>query len=86
MKASTIQVIYYTLEQSGGIAHIEKAVVIRQDLTAEVSPRGVLLPPCSYIERNGIMQTWLTSQKNVATFLCYIDALKICTGCKCELF
>lgn len=79
MKASTIQVIFYKLEESGGIAHIEKVLVIRQDLTAEVSLRGVLLPLCSYIEKNGIMQTWLTSQKNVAKFLCYTDTLKICT-------
>ncbi|XP_072141070.1 uncharacterized protein [Dermacentor andersoni] len=89
VKASTNQVIFYKLEESGGIVRIEKSVVIGQDLTVEVSSRGVLVPPCSYIvdnDKNGNIQTQLTSQKNVARFLRYIDALKICTGCKCELF
>ncbi|KAL3250448.1 hypothetical protein MRX96_055513 [Rhipicephalus microplus] len=84
--ASTIQVIFYKLEESGGVVYIEKAVVIRQDLATEVSSRGVLVPPCSYIEKDGNIPTLLTSQKNLTMFLRYIDALKICPGCKCELF
>lgn len=86
VRASTIQVIFYKLEESGGVVYIEKAVVIRQDLATEVSSRGVLVPPCSYIEKDGNIPTLLTSQKNLTMFLRYIDALKICPGCKCELF
>lgn len=86
VKASTIEVIFYKLEEAGGIVQIEKAVLIRQDLTAVVSSRGVLVPPCSYTGKNEIIRTQLSSQENVATFLRRIDALNICTGCKCELF
>ncbi|KAH8009997.1 hypothetical protein HPB51_024347 [Rhipicephalus microplus] len=86
VRASTIQVIFYKLEESGGVAYIEKAVVIRQDLATEVSSRGVLVLPCSYIEKDGNIPTLLTSQKNLTMFLRYIDALKICPGCKFELF
>ncbi|KAH6920264.1 hypothetical protein HPB50_028748 [Hyalomma asiaticum] len=86
VKASTTQVIFYKLEESGGVVYIEKAVVIRQDLAVEFSSTGALVPPCSYIEEDGNIPTRLTSQKNLTMFLRHIDALKICTGCKCELF
>ncbi|KAH8026343.1 hypothetical protein HPB51_020049 [Rhipicephalus microplus] len=86
VRASTILAIFYKLEESGGVVYVEKAVVIRQDLATEVSSRGVLVPPCSYIEKDGNIPTLLTSQKNLTMFLRYIDALKICPGCKCELF
>ncbi|KAL1445557.1 hypothetical protein MTO96_006654 [Rhipicephalus appendiculatus] len=75
--ASTIQVIFYKLEESGGVVHIEKAVVIQQDLAVEVSSRGVLVPPCSYIGKDRTIQTRLTSQMNLTMFLHYIDELKI---------
>lgn len=86
VKASPTQVIFYKVEESGGIVLIEKAVVVGQDLSVEVSARGVLVPPCSYSDENGNVHPRLTSQKNVAEFLRYIDALNICTGCKCDLF
>ncbi|KAL3210931.1 hypothetical protein MRX96_036763 [Rhipicephalus microplus] len=71
VRASTIQVIFYKLEESGGVVYIEKAVVIRQDLATEVSSRGVRVPPCSYIEKGGNIPTLLTSQKNLTMFLRY---------------
>ncbi|XP_077556947.1 uncharacterized protein LOC144170810 [Haemaphysalis longicornis] len=86
VKASPTQVIFYKLEESGGIVLTEKAVVVGQDLSVEVSSRGVLVPPRSYSDENGNVHSRLTSLKNVAAFLRCIDALNICTGCKCDLF
>ncbi|KAL3234064.1 hypothetical protein MRX96_022813 [Rhipicephalus microplus] len=80
------QVIFYKLEESGGTVNIEKAVVIRQDLTVAVASTEVLVPPCSYVTKDENAQTRLTSLKNITMFLCYMDKLKICSGCKCELF
>ncbi|KAH6921093.1 hypothetical protein HPB50_027921 [Hyalomma asiaticum] len=41
VRASTSQVIFHKLEESGGVVYIEKAVVIRQDLAVEIGEHKI---------------------------------------------
>lgn len=66
VKPMTEAIIFYRLEETVGVVQIQRAVVIRNDLTIAVSSRGRLVPACSYREKGADNLQQLSSLKNVA--------------------
>ncbi|CAN7992608.1 unnamed protein product [Ixodes pacificus] len=63
---------------------VERAVVLREDLTVTVSSKGRLVPEATYssfetkCEQTALM---LTNMNEVRSFLRYVNSLEVCRGC-----
>ncbi|KAH8018434.1 hypothetical protein HPB51_007343 [Rhipicephalus microplus] len=73
------RVVFYKLQEIGGVVFIERAVVINKNSTVVVSAKGKLVPESSYTFINSDKLNF-TTLKDAAPFLHLIESLGICNG------
>lgn len=73
------RVVFYKLEEVGGVVSIVRAVIINKNSPVVVSPKGKLVPESSYTLHECAKLSF-TTLNDAAPFLHLIGSLGVCTG------